>query len=302
MTMKNLTRRHFLTGLVAVPGVAAVLAACGSDAPASGESQATPATDPTAPTDLTDRGTVTGSAPPGNLAPLAPTEVRLRIDTGVGAFTTAEMAFARMPTLLVMGDGTAFRPGAQLAIYPGPLLPAIERGRIADDVMATLMQSAADRGLLTTPAPDYLAGQPPVADVGSTVVRLAAGPGESVVHDAYALGFDDETAAARQNLADFVTEALSATFDEATLYQPARYGIWAQSVNPAEFGTDPAPTVVPWPVATVALAAATSCTIVEASAVAGVFDEATQLTFFEQNGATYAVAVRAILPDTDVCP
>ncbi len=294
--MKNLTRRYFLssvTGLVALPGIAAGLAACGSDTSVGEEPQGTPG-----PSDPTDPGT----RPPGGLPPLAANEVRLRVDTGVNAFTTAQAAFSRTPTLLVMGDGTAFRPGVQIEIYPGPLLPAIERGRIADAAIETLMRSATDRGLTTTPVPDYLAGQPPVADVGSTLVALSVGAGELVVHEAYALGFGDETALPRKNLGDFVAEASSAAFDDGTLYLPTQYGIWAQPANPAEFGTEPAPTVMPWTVATVDLATATSCTIVEAAAVAGVFDQATQLTFFEQNGATYAVAVRAILPDTTVCP
>ena len=44
----------------------------------------------------------------------------------VGGFVLREFAFQQTPNVLISGDGRSFSPSAQIAIYPGPLLPAVQ--------------------------------------------------------------------------------------------------------------------------------------------------------------------------------
>ena len=58
------------------------------------------------------------------------------------------------------------------------------------------------------------------------------------------------------------------------------------------------PTIVEWPVDDVDLAAASDCMEMLADSVGDLFIEANQLTFFEQDGVTYQLAVKPQLPAT----
>jgi hypothetical protein len=55
------------------------------------------------------------------------------------------------------------------------------------------------------------------------------------------------------------------------------------------------PTVVAWPL-DVDLATADECVQIPAADVADTFADATQLTFFEQAGTTYELAVKPLVP------
>ena len=66
-------------------------------------------------------------------------------------------------------------------------------------------------------------------------------------------------------------------------------------MNPTEDGI--APTVVPWPSGAPALASMATCTEVPASAVGDAFSGANQLTRFSQDGTSYVLFVRVLLPD-----
>ena len=44
----------------------------------------------------------------------------------LGGFMPQEFAFRQTPNVLISGDGQVFSPGAQIEIYPGPLLPAVQ--------------------------------------------------------------------------------------------------------------------------------------------------------------------------------
>jgi hypothetical protein len=234
-------------------------------------------------------------------------------DEVVGAFTTAEMSFQTMPSLVVYGDGTRFTPGAQIAIYPGPALPAIQTDQLSEDAVASIVDAAREAGLATDDL-DY--GQPPVADAGDTVVTVTI-DGESYTHTATALGLaedptmpglTEEQLTNRAALAGFVDEVSSIPVGESELYEAERYRLW---VRPAtEVDTGPVdedniePRIVEWTVDGVVLAAS-DCLPVEGDAateVGALLSDADSLTRFDDGSTTWAVVARPLLPHEPTCP
>ena len=298
--LPGLTRRHVLVALAALPLTGGLLAACGDDSTPDSTGA-----DPTAPTESTEPGSVPLTAPTSIAHGTGPDDIVLRIDGGVGGFTTQEYAFQQLPTVLVMGDGAVLRPGAQIAIYPPPLLPAVEKMTVSEETIQQILLAAEEAGLLAPP-PDYTEGEPHVTDVGSTVVTLGAG-GSEFVHSAYALGLDADAATTpeRDALQGFVDEVQTILLGTSNgqLFEPDEYEIWAQADDVANYTDEPGPTVQPWPAETgVALADASTCLAVPAASVQSVFDQANQLTFFEDGGVTYRLIVRPVLPGAERCP
>jgi len=289
-------RRRPSARLLAIPLIAALLAACGDDDSPDGVGS-----------DVTGGSETTAPAPTGNTYShgSGPDDVVVRIDTAVGGFTTQEYAFQRIPTLLVTGDGRVLRAGAQIAIFPQPLLPAVEVAPISEESVQELLAAADEAGLLAAP-PDYDQDAPQVTDVGSTVVTLVV-DGETYVHSAYALALEpEETSSARAALADFVATAQEIggrSVDGGQVFAPTEFEIWAQPDDVANYTDEPKPTVEPWPAETgIALADASTCLAVPAASVQSVFEAANQLTFFEDAGVTYRLIVRPVLPAAERCP
>jgi hypothetical protein len=286
--MNMITRRRFLTVLAAVPTMSILASACGSDggSDAGSEPQGTDGSSP--------------DSTPKPAQPADPNAAVLRIDTGVGAFTTPEYSFGSLPSLLVVGDGRAFRPGAQIEIFPPPMLFPVEQLKVSDDQVAKLMNLADEAGLFGE-IPNYEVGQPNVTDIGAAIVTLVK-DGKEYVHNAYALGFDGESGEPRRNLKKFVEEAISMDLGAGEQYVPEQYAIWARPMSLADFaGADPQPTVVPWPVASIDLKTADTCLVVNGADVQVAFEAGNFQTLWDQGGATYAIAVRTMLPGGDPC-
>lgn len=215
-----------------------------------------------------------------------------------GGFAPVEMIFARVPTVLVTGDGRQLTPGPQIAIYPGPLLPNVQVADLGEAGVQDLLALADRHGLLQ--AREY-ATPTNIADATDTVVTIRVG-GETYVHRAYALGLEgglDDTGApvdddARRQLAEFVREA-SMVSGDTTSFEPDAYLVRAMPVDDLS-GFDIEPTVVAWPEDVDVDLATAECTEVAADAVGDTFTTANQLTFFEQAGATYQLAVKPLLP------
>jgi hypothetical protein len=284
-----MTRRHVLAALATV-GLGLIVVACGSDdtepASPSPESTLPPADDPA-----------------GYQHPTGADEVIVSYEE-VGGFTTREFAFQRTPNVLLAGDGRAFSPGAQIEIYPGPLLPAVQVWTMSEEQVQEVLGSADSAGLLA----DIEYDQPTnIADATTAVVAINVN-GASYVHEAYALGVGDgpggaESSPERQALLDFVGQltdlANSAAGGDVVLYEPEVFAIEALAVDDlSAYGTEGIePTVVDWPAdASVRLADASSCTVVPADEVEDVFASANQLTFFDDGGVIYQVLVRPVLP------
>ena len=248
----------------------------------------------------------------------SPDDVVVSVEV-VGAFTTPEMAFQTLPSTVVYGDGTRITPGAQIEIYPGPALPALQRDQLSDDDVAAIVDAARDAGLDRDDL-DY--GQPPLADAGDTVVTVTI-DGETYVHTATALGFaegpgaqdpeslglTDEQAANRAALAEFVDQVSTLTGSASPeLIDADRYRLWVRPASEVDTGSEDDDTIGPrsaeWTVDAVTLEAS-GCLPVEGGAVAEVtalLAEADALTRFDDGSTMWAVVARPVLAHEPTCP
>jgi hypothetical protein len=287
------------------------LVACGDDAspPAAGDSTipGTTTPDSTTPDTTTPDTTTPDTTAPdtGTIEhPVGADEIVLRI-AYEGGFVPQEVAFLNLPTLLVTGDGRLIVQGPMIEIYPGPLLPNLQVRTISEAGIQQLLDLAAEHGLLTER--DYT-DPTNIADAPDTVVEISAN-GETYRHQAYALGLSGdgtESDELRQALADFVAEATgdwlygeNPELGPERAYTSDSYMIRALEVG--DYEGDIEPTVVDWPAdASVRLADATECAEVPAAEVDSLFADATQLTFFAEDGITYQIAAKPQLPG-DAC-
>ena len=230
----------------------------------------------------------------------------------VGGFVTREFAFQQTPNLLVSGDGRVFSPGAQIEIYPGPLLPAVQVQPITEDGIQAILAAAEEAGLLQQI--DYEQATD-IADASTARVTINVN-GETFVHEAYALGLafpgegSEEVTPERQTLADFIARLNDLNglvgadqLGEQTIFEPAEYVIEAIVIDDLSvYGTDGIePTMVDWLAeASVRLADAATCTVVPAAEVGKALGVANQLTFFTEADVTYQVLAKPILPGS-VC-
>lgn len=294
------SRRRLLTSLVIAPAAGILFAACGDDTVDGPGAGNTPGSD--VPTPSAD-------TPTGIAHPTGPDDVILRYGYE-GGFVPVGTAFVNLPNLLVTGDGRVFRPGAITLQYPGPLVAPMTVRTISEAGIQRLLSLANESGLLAPP-PDYSI-EAMVTDVGDTVVTFSA-DGGTFEHRAYALEIEDAgrgNEAARENLGAYVrllgdlettvgAEALGAE----EIVVPTAYRFQAYPSDESGVSeTEPAPTFVDWPAsAGVRLADATECAVVEASAIGDLFETATQLTYFREDGQVYALAVAVVLPGDPVC-
>ena len=247
------------------------------------------------------------TTPPTVPHPTGASDAVLRI-AYEGGFVPMEYNFRRLPTLLISGDGRAFVQGAVPAIYPGPLLPAINVRTIDEVGLQILLALARTEGLLATP-PDYsLPDGIGIADASDTVVELYAN-GTVYRHAANALGMDGTSTPARDALNRFVQKAtaLDATVGSAHLgaegpFAADEYRFMALQVDPSTYTTEPLPTVVDWPASTgVVLASASECAVATDDAVGDVFRSANELTFFREGEIVHQLWVVQVLPGDDAC-
>jgi hypothetical protein len=280
------------------------LAACGSDADS-------PAADDPLPSVVDDPlpSVVDDSLPPvvdGYAHPTGADEVVIEY-AEVGGFMPREFAFRQTPNVLIAGDGQSYSPGAQIEIYPGPLLPAVQTWSIGEDGIQEALAAADEAGLFAEI--DY--EQPTnIADASTARVTIDVN-GETYVHEAYALGIGggldgaDAATPERQALRDFIDELTMLVSPGPTgdtgIFEPTEYGIEALVVDDlSAYGTDGIePTVVPWPAeASVRLVDASTCTVVSAAEVGDALMAANQLTFFDDADVVYQVLAKPILPGT----
>ena len=276
-----MNRRTFLAALAGTPALAVLVAACGDDS----------------------KRTFTS-------IPSGPQDVVIKI-TNEGGFVPAGFAFVNLPSLLISGAGRVFTPGAQIEIYPGPLLPAITERSITDEGIRKVLQLADDAGLLGAPLDYSLPDGIGITDAPDTVVVINVN-GKVYEHRANALGFDmpdgGTSTAERDNLNTFVTlisniaeVAGTKNVGEEQAFLAEQYRFQSLAVDPSQW-TDPSPTIVPWPQSIGAvLSESLQCATVDAGAVDDLFITATQLTFFEEADITYQLYAVGVLPGDATC-
>ncbi|MGB0113291.1 MAG: hypothetical protein WBP59_08745 [Ilumatobacteraceae bacterium] len=292
-------QKRILTSLGVTVGLALVAAACGNDTVDEG----TPQSDDTLPdVDVPGDGD-------GYVHPTGADEVVIQY-SNVGGFVPREFAFQQTPNLLISGDGEAFSPGAQIEIYPGPLLPAIQVQSITEAGIQEILAAADAAGLFADI--DY-ESPTNIADASTAQLTISV-DGETYVHEAYALGLGTPAEAGellpeRQALAEFLVQlgdlptlVGEENLGELSLFEAEAYAVESVVVDDlAAYGTEIEPTVVEWPSsASVRLADASTCTLVSATDVGSTLQAANQLTFFTDDGITYQVLARPVLPG-DTC-
>jgi hypothetical protein len=267
------------------------------------------------PVDKPDDAVPGGGTDAADGAPLLQIEIS-------GGFVMWGYDFSRVPELTVYADGRAIVQGPQILIYPGPALPNLQVEQLSEADIDALITAARDGGLLAEP-PVY--GQPPVADVPTTFVRLTV-DGQTYEHAANALGFlggegtmgdggladgsglTEDELADRIALATFVQTAneLVGATGNGEAYEITGFGVMAQ---PAPEGSGTTVDglevqVLPWPVEGVALADAAECVAVDgdgAATLLATLADANTLTTFEQDGVAYNVWFRPLLPHETGC-
>jgi hypothetical protein len=229
------------------------------------------------------------------------------------------------PPFTLTGDGRVFVQGAQIELFPGPALPAVNVRRLTEDGIQAALKEISRTGLFGTSV-EYRGAQNFVTDMGDTVFTLHA-DGEDVEVVVYGLGGLDPSgqypgipaaeiaahgalAQLRDRLTNldawlgdgmwadpswqpFEPEALRLLVRNADADPPDDSGIgnalldWPDGSDPVTFG-DPAS------------GGTIRCGVVsgqEASDWYQLLSEANQLTRFADGDHRYQVTVRFMLPD-----
>ena len=212
-----------MLSVLAVMGLLlAMLAACGDeDDPATPGNRGSNGGSTSTPTIGAGSGTSTptdgdtGTPTSDDIAhPVGAGDLIIKIED-VGGFVPQEYLLTRMPSFALYGDGCFIVQGAQIEIYPQPLLPPLFEVCLTEAGIQQVLQKAQAAGLLDGDAEyDF----PGIADATTTVITTNAGDVQSVVR-AYALGIDPEANpeltpeenAAREALATFMGEMQSLT-------------------------------------------------------------------------------------------
>lgn len=221
-----------------------------------------------------------------------------------------------VPAISLWRDGFVVQPGAQIAIYPPPALPA---------VMSAQVEAAAMPGVLDTVAagldglPDDF-GYPPTADVPATVVTWRADGGEQVWtaaslgvgDDVPSEGVTEEQVRAREQLTRVVdyAQAVAAGGVEGvpvSAQQPYAVPAWYVWSAPFQESGEPAPEPVRWPGPPLTGSeTAWGCQVVTGEDVAVVTEALTTAvatTPWKSGGSRWTVVVRPVLPgEPDTCP
>ncbi len=214
-------------------------------------------------------------------------------------------------------------PGAQIEIYPGPLVPALQVRTLTPDALARLVQLASDKGLAKVAHHDFIG----IADATTTVLTLDIDGHRSTV-SAYALmeagvegsdwaaGMDGATKAGRAALRACIDELTgvpeSGYTGPWTTYEPTALRLYASPAGARPDDTIPAGDPVAWPLANLGVAGTPvgdgslgfRCQAVSGEDVATVRpvrDDAHQLTVFRSGDGAWALIVRPLLPGETGC-
>lgn len=111
--------------------------------------------------------------------------VVLRIESG-GGFVGPAFFLTNFPPFTLTGDGRVIVPGAQVDIFPGPALPAVNVRRLTEAGIQAVLNEVARTGLFGASV-EYRGAMNVVADAGDTSFALHA-DGQNVKVTVYALG------------------------------------------------------------------------------------------------------------------
>lgn len=242
----------------------------------------------------------------------------------VGGFVAPVAHLLSVPVISVYGDGTIIVGGPQIAIYPGPALPNLQRATITPAGMQLLLEAARDADLL---GPDATYDYVGIADAGTAEFTVNA-DGRIHTVSAYALmeagetapeGMDPAVVAARAKLANFQTQ-----LSGLEVFLGSNLGTWSPYVAASvqllvspgapDDGQGLVQQPVAWPLSMpLASFGTTLPTLMEGQrcgVVAGddlvtlvpLLEAARSTTPWTDAGASFGIAVRPLLPDEAGCP
>lgn len=229
-----------------------------------------------------------------------------------GGFVAPDARFGWFPSVSVYADGRIIMPGAQIMIYPGPLLPAVEVARVPLPTVRALLAEARAVGLASGVDRSY----PPrgVADIPDTVFVVWSPAGVTTTRFG-ALGMNGSGAPAAEEAARRAAQLLAAHLTDPSVigtatsepYVPAAVRLLVRDAAANPDG--PAQTPVLWPLATPLAslgtafpdgAAGARCGVVSGPDLATlwpVLSHANTATPFISEGRAYQLVVRPLLPD-----
>jgi hypothetical protein len=247
-------------------------------------------------------------------------QLLVRIDNQ-GGFVPLEWTYRSIPTFSLYGDGTLVVPGAQIAIYPGPALPAISARQIDEAGIQAILEEAI---AAVSDVPDDLddLGAMGIADASTTVITVRAGGVDRTIR-VYALfeldgqpdGMPDREYRARERLSRLVNRltGLDAWLPAGSLgaedtYAASAARVYARDYEPVE---DLAQQPIAWPLdvelrdfGASADPVGFRCGVVEGSdwsALLASAAEANELSPWTDAEARFSLLVRPLLPDENGC-
>ncbi len=190
--------------------------------------------------------------------PTEPAQLVLRV-ASEGGFVAPSSTLSAIPSVSLYGDGTLITPGPQVAIYPGPALPAIQQRHVSEEGVQAIVHAALETGLDHGRDMTDL-GSVGVADAATTVLTLDASGARHTTR-VYALGdlggrppgMSQQEFLARTRLQALVRKLArldawlpSGSITGATAYEASSARLFASS-----YRGDPSlpQAAVPWPLA-----------------------------------------------------
>jgi hypothetical protein len=264
-------------------------------------------------------GTPVAADPSGSAPATADGALALQVRS-TGGFVTPSTYVTRLPLVSVYDDGRVITEGPQIAIYPGPALPAVQVQAIPPAYVKTIVDKAVAAGVRS--GADL--GRPPIADATSTRFTLRTADGGEQTLEVYALteytpgqpGVTAAQQAARdrlKTLLDQVTD-VQTLVAAAELAKPQPYvpTALAAVVRPYVVQPDPATSAQPavaWPGpalpgTSVGAATGISCVTVTGDAVAtvlGAAKNANAMTPWTAQGKQWSIELRPLLPEEADC-
>ena len=267
-----------------------------------------------------------GTASPGAIRyPTGPSDLVIRLRY-VGGFAPATAHLLDVPVVSVYGDGTVIVPGPVPAIYPGPLLPNLQRAAITPAGMLVLLEAARTAGLFGPDAHYDLDG---IMDASSSEFTVNAN-GQIHTISAYALfenggrepqqpGADPAVMEARAKLLIFQNQLtnlealLGDEIGDATPYVADALQLLIVDGAPVDeqaLGQEPIAWPLETPLATLgeripALVEGQRCAVLEGGDVASLLPlmaRANTLTPWTDGDGVFGLAVRPLLPGEAGCP
>ncbi len=264
-----------------------------------------------------DQQVVTGGsaddAAAGSDVPARPEGQRADLVVSVeldGSLRAPAQSFRNVPLAAVYENGTILAPGATVAIYPGPALPAVTEGHVENDVVNQLMAAAGEAGLLDDIDEDF--GEPTITHAATTTITVVD-DGEAHVTTVYALdsvgvgvaGLTPGQRQARDRVGDFVDLVSRTALDPAgEQYVAERYRL-LPLVPDEEVDLAVEADTRDWPLPGVALQEG-ECTAVsgqQADELRGALGSATEITRWRTaSSQVFVLSVRPVLPHEPGCP